>query len=139
MKQFNEHWDGIVRGNRANLSEAAAAPKHSVKVGDIFYSSWGYEQTEVTFHLVTKVTGASVVTIELESVEKSNPAQMTGTVTPHPSKKTADGAVPRRSLVNSSPYGVYIKVREVTGGGQVTQPLIARLWDGKPKHVSHYG
>lgn len=121
-----------------SVHEAAATPTHGVKVGDIFYASSGYEQTNVSFHLVTKVTGASVITIELESVEKSNPAQMTGTVTPHPSKKTADGAVPRRSVVKSGPYGVYIKVREAIGGGQVTEPVNARLWDGRPKSVSHY-
>ena len=33
--------------------------KHSVKIGDIFYASWGYEQTNVNFFQVVELRGAS--------------------------------------------------------------------------------
>ena len=112
------------------LTEAAAAPKHSVKVGDIFYSSWGYDQTNTEFYIVTKVTGASVVVIELDSVEKSEPVHMTGTVTPHLLKKPKDGAVPKRTVVKMG----------YDGKPMIKTPMgyNAYLWDGKPKQVSHY-
>lgn len=124
-----------------SVHEAAATPTHGVKVGDIFYASWGYDQTNVSFHLVTKVTGASVFTIELEKSERlgTGAFDMQGTVTPSASKKPLQGAVPRRSVVKGGPYGSTIKVREVIGGGQVSHPLLGTLWDGRPKSVSHYG
>jgi hypothetical protein len=39
--------------------------EHSLKVGDILYSSWGYEQTNVDFYEVIKVKGKCVIIREL--------------------------------------------------------------------------
>lgn len=36
---------------------------HNVKVGDIFVASWGYEQTNLDFFLVTELVGAQSVRI----------------------------------------------------------------------------
>ena len=40
-----------------------AANKYGVKVGDIFYSSWGYEQTNVNFFQVVALCGTSSVRV----------------------------------------------------------------------------
>ena len=37
----------------------AVERKHSVQVGDVFYTSWGYEQTNVNFFQVIELRGAS--------------------------------------------------------------------------------
>jgi hypothetical protein len=36
---------------------------HNVKVGDVFYASWGYEQTNLDFFLVTELVGAQSVRV----------------------------------------------------------------------------
>lgn len=38
-------------------------PLHGVKVGDLFYSSWGYEQTNVDFFQVVALVGARSVRV----------------------------------------------------------------------------
>lgn len=44
----------------AKTKEAKPAKRnHSVKVGDVFYTSWGYEQTNVNFFQVVELRGAS--------------------------------------------------------------------------------
>ena len=47
------------------LKEAADVPV-TPQVGDILYSSWGYDQTNIDFYEVRKVTGSMVVIQELE-------------------------------------------------------------------------
>ncbi|HCN5512602.1 TPA: hypothetical protein N6023_004603 [Escherichia coli] len=37
----------------------------TVSVGDIFVSSWGYEQTNVTFYQVLSVHGKKTVTVHV--------------------------------------------------------------------------
>ena len=37
---------------------------HSLKVGDILHSSWGYDQTNATFFQVTALNGKTMVTVE---------------------------------------------------------------------------
>jgi len=50
-----------------------------IKEGDVFYSSWGYEQTNIDFYRVVKKVGkASVILCALENKlveEKSNETQ----------------------------------------------------------------
>jgi hypothetical protein len=42
-----------------NTLTVVDGPKPSVKVGDTFSAHWGYEQTNVDFYMVVKVTGKS--------------------------------------------------------------------------------
>lgn len=41
--------------------KAEAAKGHSLEVGHVIYSSWGYDQTNVNFYEVTKLIGSSMV------------------------------------------------------------------------------
>lgn len=43
-------------------------PQHDIKAGDIFYNSWGYEQTNIDYYQVVKATKK---TITLKEIEKS--------------------------------------------------------------------
>lgn len=40
--------------------------KHDIKPGDIFYSSWGYDQTNVDYYVVTRLVGRC--SIELQEI-----------------------------------------------------------------------
>lgn len=53
-----------VEGKPAKAAKPAAkAPAHGVKVGDLFYTSWGYEQTNVNFFQVIALVGTSSVRV----------------------------------------------------------------------------
>lgn len=43
--------------------KAPAVNVHGVKVGDLFYTSWGYEQTNVDFFQVVELVGSSSVRV----------------------------------------------------------------------------
>lgn len=53
---------------------------HSLTVGDVLYSSWGYEQTNIQFYEVVAVRGAAVDLMELKQ-DRSSTGNMTGTCT----------------------------------------------------------
>lgn len=64
--------EGAVRaaidGTETSKPEKKAAPKakankYGVKVGDLFYASWGYEQTNVDFFQVVALVGESSVRV----------------------------------------------------------------------------
>ena len=46
--------------------------KYGIKLGDLFYSSWGYEQTNVDFFQVIEIVGSSSVRVR----ESPSPAQL---------------------------------------------------------------
>lgn len=97
---------------------------HTLKVGDILNSSWGYDQTNVTFYQVTRVTPSSVELGTLRSVEDYDGQSMTGTKTPLPGE-----------FVNGNRW-----LKRVSASGQVKLDSFeyARLWDGKPQRFSTY-
>jgi len=45
--------------------EAKAPPSTPVKIGDIFYTSWGFDQTNIDFYQVHAVRGAAGMTVDL--------------------------------------------------------------------------
>lgn len=47
----------------ATASTTKTKTKHSLKVGDILASSWGYEQTNNSFYRVEALKGATMVTV----------------------------------------------------------------------------
>lgn len=57
-----------LEGHEARKAERSAARKawaNPLKVGDILYTSWGYDQTNVDFFVVTKVSGKMVTVAEI--------------------------------------------------------------------------
>ena len=59
---------------------------HSLKVGDVLYSSWGYDQTNIEFYEVTAVRGAVVDLQELQQDRTEHVHGMCGLCTPRPGK-----------------------------------------------------
>lgn len=58
-------------------------PKHNIKVDDIFYHSWGYEQTNIDFYQVIAVTAKTVSIREIKGVaDKYDNLQLRGETKP---------------------------------------------------------
>jgi hypothetical protein len=97
-----------------------------VKVGDIFYNSWGYGQTNIDWYQVVSVspTGKTVKIREIHGILKGT-GDMTGKTMPD--KNKWKGKVQQK------------KVR--VSGKEVNLPMRhgwCPMWDGKPKDSSWY-
>jgi len=93
-----------------------------IKLGDIFKSSWGYDQTNVDFYQVTRVISEKtieVTPIEGKRIEDEKVIPMIGEFTGEPMRRR-----PRFSQ-----YGIYIN-------GECSF-MSASLWDGQPCYVTH--
>ena len=101
--------------------------QHGLQVGDIFVSSWGYEQTNVDFYEVTAVGDREVVIREIgKDVVRSDQYGGEQVV---PEKGRYVGP-PMRKRPSGSGGSVYIKVRSFAN---------ARKWDGRPVHQTAFG
>ena len=97
-----------------------------VKVGDIFYNSWGYDQTNIDWYQVVSVspTGKTCKIREIQANVKDT-GNMTGETTPIPNK--FKGPAKQK------------KIR--VSGSEVNLPMEfgwCPKWDGRPKHSSWY-
>lgn len=107
----------------AKLAEEERKRKESFQnpysVGDILYSEWGYDQTNVDFYKVLKVTGQTVTLVELETVIRGT-------------RGTDDIVVP------GNPKGSSFQ-RKVKPSGYVSISSYesASKWDGRPKEQTN--
>ena len=94
---------------------------HNFKVDDIFVCSWGYDQTNIDFYKVKKVTDKSVYIVAIESrmLEEQSDAY-NDAVVPYPA---AEGKKVMRKVVKQSDYEPYIKITSYANGYK---------WNGKP-------
>lgn len=77
--------------------------KNPYKVGDILYSSWGYDQTNVDFYQVTRTTAKGVYLIQIGQKEVEGTYQGDSCkVIPDPSRKGRD---PEEFFRRVSTYG----------------------------------
>jgi hypothetical protein len=101
---------------------------HGLIVGDIVFSTWGYEQTNVDFFEVLRVPtdlSAVVRQIESETIE-DKPGSMTGKTTAKPGQFVAVAKSETRRAC-----GVH-----VLNGGKMRGQL--QKWDGTPRRVTWY-
>lgn len=96
----------------------------TVKIGDFFVDSWGYEQTNVDWYQVTKVSPASVWLRRVKS-DRTETGYMTGECVPV--KNAFIGDEKRKKLRQNSGH---FNVPSDYGWCQ--------LWDGRPKRYSSY-
>lgn len=112
--------------------------EQSVKAGDIFYSSWGYDQTNIDFFEVVKVSGAMVTLQKLarETSQDDGCGSMTGKVIPILGKVAVE--YPGANPVPVKP--IKRKVRVYPSGPciRIESYATAWPWDGKPKSCSWY-
>ncbi|WDJ87441.1 hypothetical protein [Xanthomonas campestris] len=103
------------------LRRAAAKKPHTLTVGAILFTSWGYEQTNTEFYQVVSVAGSMVTLRQIES-EIEPCGHMSGNATPVPDHFIGE-PLRRRARADS------LKIDACS---------TACVWDGRPKHVSWY-
>ena len=137
-----------------------------IEPGAILYSSWGYEQTNVDYYLVTRVTKASCWIVPMRHVEvpSAGYSPMSGHTTPLEPMSDTGYCECRHRLWQHSEYGcsgapqydedcactearpVPIKpaMHRIRRGWQGSECLTltsyrsAYLWDGRALYASHY-
>jgi len=121
-------FDGLERRKKAmdERKAARAAVVTALKVGDILYDSWGYDQTNVDFYQVVAVsaTRKTVDIVEIPGRITEGSGSMAGVIVACPIE------IPDKS-----------KARKVRVSGPVSVIMKHRYpskWDGRPKHCSWY-
>ena len=119
---------------KAERKAERASFKHGFVVGDILYSSWGYEQTNIEFYEIVATTAKTVTFREIAQHAKSE-GFMSHEVTPRPGEYISKEYTRRVDACRreSSDKGA-VNFAEHEGG------YVRRLWawDGKPKHATSY-
>ena len=89
---------------------AKKQPTHNVQVGDVFYSSWGYEQTNINFFQVVKISNSFVEIMEIHKTCEYTQA-MSGECYPLPGDFVKNANKIRRK-VNFSYGDTYLKIED---------------------------
>jgi hypothetical protein len=108
----------------------------NIKTGTIFRMSWGYDQTNVNFFQVTRMTpkGVYVREINYESVEGSQ-GMMCQNVVPIPNSFKQASQWMGKGYSDNNPE----TFRKVSNGCfSIRSRYFAFLWDGKPTFNSWY-
>lgn len=127
-----EHVDEYIRNAEAHAKIRAeekakrTAFEHTLKVGDILYSSWGYDQTNIDFYQVTAVVG-----------KKSVKIRRIGSRTDH-SERGADYVVAAKDAFIESEDEM---LKRVGQGNVITIESYANAypWSGEPKYETASG
>jgi hypothetical protein len=104
-----------------------AEPKHNIKAGDIFYNSWGYEQTNIDFYQVVSTTAKTITLRKIKGTSNDYDSyHMTG------SKMPAKDSFCNAELIRKTPYllGGEWRINFEYGAGS--------QWDGSPMSFSCY-
>ena len=99
----------------------------TVAIGTIFVCSWGYDQTNVDFYEVVKVTKASVVVREIAQDTESSDGNWTGNARPRAGDYSGEPMT--RRLAAGWDGGPRIKIKSYSSAG---------VWDGKPARFTSY-
>ena len=98
--------------------------KNPANIGDVLSYSWGYDQTNIEWYKVTKVTPASVQLVRVAGKYEET-GFMSGTTVPDLSA-IIGAPITKRVQLFRSPYAVSFDYG------------IGVVWDGKPEYESHY-
>lgn len=72
IQKAADHWKAQITAKEVRQAEKKAFV-HSVKVGDVFGTNWGYEQTNREFFQVIEVKGKRVLIKELAQTDRNDP------------------------------------------------------------------
>lgn len=112
---------------RAEQKKKDSGP-HDVRIGDIFYSSWGYDQTNIYFYQVIGLKGAKTAIIRRIRGTDEQTGFLSGTTMPVPNSFLAreESQVRRIQMNNGNPYF------------KMSSYEYAYPWDGKEKNWTAY-
>lgn len=102
--------------------EAAKAGK--VQVGTYFYTSWGYEQTNIDWYRVEALIGKTMALVTKVAAMDASDGK--------------EGWMQGKSVPSDKAVGEPFKVRLNGDGFKVNGRNYAYLWDGKPKNWTAY-
>ena len=112
--------EGFTKAHKAKK----AAP-HNLELGHVFYTMWGYEQTNINFYQVIEIKGAKTVVLrELKQIRNAT-GDMQGTCAPA-LDDFCDDSKPIMRRVGADKQ---VKISDCQFG---------RLWDGKPMNWTAY-
>jgi hypothetical protein len=94
------HRFNVIVTTKNNLKEVPQL--NSVKVNDIFYSSWGYDQTNIDFYIVVEVLKSSVKVVSIGE-DRTYTGPMQGNCIPNLSAKGTKVITKRLNIVNNKP------------------------------------
>lgn len=122
-----------VRKHNEWLAEQQAGRKidwkrFTAKPGDIYYTSWGYDQTNVEFYEIVEIRGAYAYLRELKTDTTGWDRNDSESLTPRPGDYSGE---PIRRKMLTRDNGVTISFK-------ITESANAWLWDGKPLTATHY-
>lgn len=113
-------------------ANAAIAAADHFSIGDVIVNSWGYEQTNIDFFIVTAVKGKTITVSEVYR------EQVAGTMYAH---GMACDVVPTTELKpNAKTYNLRVK-SGYNGAAALSQPesyYYMHKWDGRPMYKSWY-
>jgi hypothetical protein len=110
---------------RLERQQARKVATHSLAVGDVVSSSWGYEQTNVSFYQVVRVVSAKSVEVRQLAQQTTEDGFMSGTTV-----ALKDEFLSRAPMVRRA-EGVCVLNVDRSGHS-------ASKWDGKPQRSSWY-
>lgn len=112
---------------KKSRSEERKAFIPTAKKGDIFVSSWGYEQTQVDFYLLQKMKGktGTFVKIGAETVKGSNCTS-----------GLADNVMPLKDIVLGEPFKKLILAVGKTEHIRLKSYEYCHKWNGSPMYRS---
>lgn len=111
-RYITEFFRGLTERAQRKADQRAAkkAFRHSVQVGDIFYTCWGYEQTNVEYFQVVELRGKKQILVREIAKHYHTTAFMSGNSAPEPDSFCEDS----RALGKGNPA----KVCTVRGSDQ---------------------
>ena len=105
MERIRQEAERFRRHDEAQ-EKAAAAFRESLRVGDILYSSWGWEQTNIDFYQVVAIRGSAVDLRQLDQ-RTTEDGYMCGTTVPLPDVFKGKTHTHRQQGCKSSSYKIY--------------------------------
>lgn len=112
---------------KAERRAQRAAFKHDFKVGEILYTMWGYEQTNVDFYEVTRVVTAASIEIRQVAADREYTSAMTGYATPIAGRYIGE-AMTKRVQAGG----------QASGRVRIASYASATRWDGQPMSWTAY-
>ena len=121
--QYAENWLSE-QEKEAKAAKARKAFEHTLKVGDILYSSWGYDQTNIDFYEVVETKGKKTVVLRRRNVCRGPEKEfMTADVMAGP------GFMTDKTQSYRVTEGNWVRLNSYSGAGP---------WDGKARRISWY-
>lgn len=96
----DNHRFNVIVTTKDNLKEVPQS--NPVKVNDIFYTSWGYDQTNIDFYMVVEVLKSSVKVVSIGE-DRTYTGPMQGTCVPNLSTKGTKVMTKRINVHNNKP------------------------------------